>query len=138
MLELNKQLDGIDDEVIEMFKNYNWPGNLREFRNVVRRASLLTATGLINKNVLPWEIVAGNMNGVMGNNNSTKEQEAFILAPKITTTPHLKDAATQAEYEAIISVLKQVKYNKSKAAQILKIDRKTLYNKMKAYEDLNE
>lgn len=46
----------------------------------------------------------------------------------------LKDAAAQAEYEAIMKVLKQVNFNKSKAADILKIDRKTLYNKIKNYE----
>ena len=46
----------------------------------------------------------------------------------------LKDTAAQAEYEAILQVLKQVNFNKSKAAEILNIDRKTLYNKIKTYE----
>ncbi len=47
----------------------------------------------------------------------------------------LKNAATQAEYETIMKVLQQVKYNKTKAAEILHIDRKTLYNKIKGFED---
>jgi two-component system, NtrC family, response regulator HydG len=46
----------------------------------------------------------------------------------------LKNAASQAEYDTIMNVLKQVNFNKSKAAEILRIDRKTLYNKIKSYE----
>ena len=46
----------------------------------------------------------------------------------------LKNAAAQAEYDTIMNVLKQVNYNKSRAAEILKIDRKTLYNKIKSYQ----
>ena len=46
----------------------------------------------------------------------------------------LKNAASQAEYETIMNVLKQVNFNKSKAADIHKIDRKTLYNKLRVYE----
>ncbi|MEO6894168.1 MAG: helix-turn-helix domain-containing protein, partial [Ginsengibacter sp.] len=48
----------------------------------------------------------------------------------------LKDAAAKAEYETIMNVLKEVNFNKTKAAEILKIDRKTLYNKIKIYESL--
>ena len=47
----------------------------------------------------------------------------------------LKDAAASAEYEAIMNVLKQVNFNKTKAAEILQIDRKTLYNKIKNFEE---
>ncbi|MEO6815034.1 MAG: helix-turn-helix domain-containing protein, partial [Ginsengibacter sp.] len=48
----------------------------------------------------------------------------------------LKDAAAKAEYDTIMNVLKEVNFNKTKAAEILKIDRKTLYNKIKIYESL--
>ncbi|MCO5286687.1 MAG: sigma-54 dependent transcriptional regulator [Chitinophagaceae bacterium] len=54
--ELKRNIKGYDPEVLEIFQNYPWPGNLREFRNVVRRVALLTPSGLINKKVLPWEI----------------------------------------------------------------------------------
>src|SRR6202000_607093 len=54
--ELNKELDGFDNEIIDMFINYSWPGNLREFRNVVRRSVLLTNTSRISASSLPWEI----------------------------------------------------------------------------------
>lgn len=127
--ELGKKLDGFEEDVMQLFLEYNWPGNLREFRNVIRRAGLLTTSGLINKNVLPWEIISGPaMPGNAGGTISAQEKTAPPVAG-------LKDAAAYAEYEAIMNVLKQVKFNKTKAAEILKIDRKTLYNKIKNFEE---
>ena len=55
--ELNKKFEGFDEEVMQLFLNYDWPGNLRELRNVIRRAGLLAASGKITTNVLPWEII---------------------------------------------------------------------------------
>lgn len=131
--ELNKNLDGFDDEVIQLFLNYNWPGNLREFRNVIRRAGLLTTAGKINSNVLPWEII-----GMQQQTTSSAPPEAahpISVSAVLTEMGGLKGASLQAEYETIMNVLKEVKYNKSKAAAKLNIDRKTLYNKIKAFED---
>ena len=54
--------------------------------------------------------------------------------PIVHKETDLKNAAAQAEYDTIMNVLKQVNYNKSRAAEILKIDRKTLYNKIKSYQ----
>ena len=131
--ELGREIDGFEDEVLDMFLNYSWPGNLREFRNVVRRSVLLTQKGKVQANTLPWEITQGTSvekpvyNEATGNNTESKE----------TTNYDLKDAASRAEYEAIMKVLKEVNFNKTKAAEILKIDRKTLYNKIKLYEDIN-
>ena len=130
--ELNKQLEGFEDEVLQLFLSYSWPGNLREFRNVIRRAGLLTTAGKINSNVLPWEIIGG-----MQQNPLAPEVVAHIPAPTISLSElgGLKGASLQAEYETIMNVLKEVKYNKSKAAAKLNIDRKTLYNKIKAFEE---
>ena len=126
--ELGKEIEGFEDEVLHLFINYNWPGNLREFRNVIRRAALLTATRLINTSVLPQEIIQPAQVSFA---ERTPETGIASLAPKV---PDLKEAASQAEYETILKVLKQVNYNKTKAAEILKIDRKTLYNKIKDHE----
>ncbi len=138
--ELNKKLDGFEDDVMQLFMEYNWPGNLREFRNVIRRAGLLTAAGLISKNVLPWEIVSGPAAPVPGNTYSNNHHNGAPNTNMNGNAPvaALKDAAAYAEYEAIMNVLKQVKFNKTKAAEILKIDRKTLYNKIKNFEDASE
>jgi len=133
--ELAKNINGFEDEVIKMFMNYSWPGNLREFRNVVRRAVLLTQNDeLVSQKTLPWEIT--NTNPLTASpEQSNKEQTTTITIKKDIG---LKGAASKAEYETIMNVLKEVKFNKKKAAEVLNIDRKTLYNKLKSYEEFFE
>ncbi|HTB51828.1 MAG TPA: sigma-54 dependent transcriptional regulator [Ferruginibacter sp.] len=126
--ELNKELEGFEDEIMDMFINYSWPGNLREFRNVVRRSVLLTNEGKISVSTLPWEIT--NATGEAPYQAKANEGNAAKDG-----TVDLKDTASKAEYEAIMNVLKEVNFNKTKAAELLKIDRKTLYNKIKNYEE---
>ncbi len=130
--ELSKNIEGYEDDVMDMFINYNWPGNLREFRNVVRRAVLLTPSGKINSKVLPWEITNARI-------HADSHQPAPFQGRTeggFTKEVDLKDAAAKAEYDAIMNVLKEVNFNKTRAAEILKIDRKTLYNKIKIYQSL--
>ena len=129
--ELNKKIDGFDEEVLQLFLNYSWPGNLREFRNVIRRAGLLTTAGKINSNVLPWEIIGG----ILPNALTTPVPASALVPSTLNELGGLKGASIQAEYDTIMTVLKEVKYNKSKAAEKLNIDRKTLYNKIKAFEE---
>jgi two-component system, NtrC family, response regulator HydG len=126
--ELGKEIEGFEQEVLDLFVNYQWPGNLREFRNVIRRAALLTNTALIGAAVLPQEIIKPFSVA------ADKPVESQYTAAPSLKSPDLKEAASQAEYDTILKVLKQVNYNKTKAAEILKIDRKTLYNKIKDYE----
>jgi two-component system response regulator HydG len=125
MDELNKKLDGFSNEVLEMFKKYNWPGNLREFRNVVRRCALLTDGGYITSDSLPQEI----------SNAADFAEETPEHTEPGKKTMDLKDSASKAEYETIMHVLREVNFNKTKAAEVLKIDRKTLYNKIRGYEE---
>jgi two-component system response regulator HydG len=129
--ELNKktEVEGFENEVMEIFYNYSWPGNLRELRNVIRRAALLTPAGLINSKVLPAEIIDPNL--YASSPEPAPVGSHFISGNR---SNDLKNAASQAEYDTIMNVLKQVNFNKSKAAEILRIDRKTLYNKIKSYE----
>ena len=128
--ELQKNIAGFSDEVMNTFIHYNWPGNLREFRNVVRRTALLTTGDVIDISTLPPEMINGD-----------PDPELSLAFPEARRQPesmnfdtmNLKDAALKAERETILSLLKKVKYNKTKAAKILNIDRKTLYNKMKSF-----
>ncbi|TKK71932.1 sigma-54-dependent Fis family transcriptional regulator [Ilyomonas limi] len=137
--ELHKNIEGFDEDVMNMFLNYSWPGNLREFRNVVRRAVLLTTGNRITAKTLPWEITNTNIFAKHTDNPTTAVQPNTISnAAASGKEIDLKDAAAKAEYETIMNLLKEVNNNKSKAAEILKIDRKTLYNKIKSYEESKE
>lgn len=135
-MELNKNVEGFEPEVMQIFLEYSWPGNLREFRNVIRRAALLTSSGHINSRVLPTEIVDNN-NFAQTYLQTDHHHPVSVVQqhhPIVHKETDLKNAAAQAEYDTIMNVLKQVNYNKSRAAEILKIDRKTLYNKIKSYQ----
>ncbi|MCF8713333.1 sigma-54-dependent Fis family transcriptional regulator [Joostella atrarenae] len=110
--QLDKDVVGFSDEVIAIFQQYKWPGNLREMSNVIKRSALLTQGGLIEKNVLPMEITAPPKERSQVKSFSTKDNERDL----------------------IINALNEVGNNKSKAARLLNITRKTLYNKIKEYE----
>lgn len=125
--ELNKNIEGFEDDVMKMFTNYSWPGNLREFRNVIRRSVLMNNGGKISTATLPNEIT-----GFINQKSIAAVIETEVVKP---VSFDLKDTASKAEYEAIMKVLKEVNFNKTKAAELLHIDRKTLYNKIKSFED---
>lgn len=108
--ELEKEVVGFSDEAVEAFQNYNWPGNLRELKNMVKRAVLLTQDSLIPVNVLPHEIA-----------HTPKNEESYGLF------------RNKNEETLILDALEKANGNKSKAARFLSIDRKTLYNKLKQY-----
>ena len=125
--ELNKNIEGFEDDVMKMFTSYSWPGNLREFRNVIRRSVLMNNGGKISTATLPNEIT-----GFINQKSIAAVIETEVVKP---VSFDLKDTASKAEYEAIMKVLKEVNFNKTKAAELLHIDRKTLYNKIKSFED---
>jgi two-component system, NtrC family, response regulator HydG len=109
--DLEKNVLGFTDDAIHAFRNYNWPGNLRELKNMVKRAVLLTKDDLIPLKVLPHEIAT-----------STRSNEDDYGLFK-----------NKNEEQLILDALEKTGGNKSKAARMLSIDRKTLYNKLKQY-----
>jgi len=127
--ELNKNIKGFSEEVVDCFLTYNWPGNVRELKNVVRRATLLTETDEIQVKALPLEISTYAKVPMLSNFATATPENTERNKPR-----DLKNAALEAEYETILKVLREVNFNKTKAAKILNIDRKTLYNKMKAID----
>ena len=142
--ELEKNIKGFTPEVEAIFQNYIWYGNLRELKNVVKRAALLTDGPLIDVRTLPFEIsnfsklqFDDNSHPAEGEPNNSSHFSSPVSAPE-KTQESLKGAGIDAEYELILSVLKKVKFNKTKAAKILNIDRKTLYNKLDQYQLLNK
>lgn len=109
--QLNKDIIGFSPEVVSIFQNYNWPGNLRELQNCVKRATLLSQGDFIESEVLPAEF--------------------FQIQKQESKTENFSLSGN--EKEAIIHALSKVQNNKSEAAKLLKITRKTLYNKLKQY-----
>jgi two-component system response regulator HydG len=117
--ELQRNVRTFDDEVLKLFENYDWPGNLREMKNVVKRAVLLSREDKITLNALPQEMIESMRE------MQNKEKTAGVY--------DLKALQEVQEREMILKTLQEVRYNKSKAARILNIDRKTLYLKMDKY-----
>lgn len=107
--ELGRNVQGFDKKASEMIASYNWPGNLRELNNVMKRATLLAR----------------------GSHIGTSELEQSMTHAQPTEPLALHDE--QTELQRIENALKAAGGNKSKAALLLAIDRKTLYNKMKKY-----
>jgi two-component system response regulator HydG len=123
--ELGRNVTSFSPEVIDSFMNYRWQGNIREMKNVVRRATLLTEGNEITMKALPLEI--SNFKTPVYDYTPVSEIHEIKENRR-----DLKNAALEAEYETILRVLREVNFNKTRAAEILNIDRKTLYNKMKA------
>ncbi|MGE5384016.1 MAG: sigma-54-dependent transcriptional regulator [Omnitrophica WOR_2 bacterium] len=130
-IELNKNIEYFDEEVIEIFSRYSWPGNFREFRNIIKRAVLLTKGDTIEKHTLPDELVNEALQHTA--QIAEKNENEFIISSTALPVIELRDAAHRSERDLIISTLEKVRFNKSKAAKILNVDRKTLYNKMRQY-----
>ncbi len=119
--ELGRKVTGFDEEVERILKSYDWPGNLREMKNIVKRAVLLNENGLVTTKALPSEMLEAIHNNAI----PKPAADAPVYDLKALQESH--------EKEMIIKTLKEVRFNKSKAARILNIDRKTLYLKMEKY-----
>lgn len=143
--ELGKKIKGFSAEVENIFRNYVWYGNLRELKNVIKRATLLTDSEEIEASSLPFEI--SHFSKLQFEKQPETVYQSMAPVPnsftevtensRTVSETTLKGASIDAEYEMILKALKKVNFNKSKAAKLLNIDRKTLYNKMKQYQEFN-
>ena len=104
--ELNRTVEGFDSDAAELLASHSWPGNLRELNNVVKRAVLLTR----------------------GNKITTVELTQAMGQIRTDNVLQLHDEDT--ERQRIITALQQTNGNKAKAARLLGVDRKTIYNKI--------
>src|SRR5690554_1462309 len=121
--DLNKNVIGFSPEVQSFFLTYDWPGNLREMRNIIKRAVLLTNGNTVEIDVMPTEIF-----------EETSDNDGFQLTEIHKEEDNLKLYSSKSEEKTIRLALEKAKFNKTKAAKILGIDRKTLYNKIKLYD----
>lgn len=124
--ENSKKIKGIAQDCMRILSNYKWPGNIRELENIIERAVILDIDGVITQEDLPEIILNGN---------------AFFhpeLAHSDLASPaSLKEALKEPEKIFIIKVLKEVGWNKKKAARKLGVNRTTLYNKLRKYNILS-
>ena len=111
--ELRKEVVGFDWETIQLFQSYAWPGNLRQMKNVVKYATLLASGRYITRQELPEELLES-------------------ISKPSTTDLSLHDETH--ERALILKALAESGNNKTRAAMLLGIDRKTLYNKLKNYQ----
>ncbi|WP_303005806.1 sigma-54-dependent transcriptional regulator [Bacteroides congonensis] len=109
--ELDKHLIGFDTKASQALLSYHWPGNIRQMKNIVKRATLLAQGSFITLLELGTE----------------------LLEVPVPTSSSMALRNEETEKEHILEALRQTGNNKSKAAQLLDIDRKTLYNKLKLY-----
>ena len=110
--KLYKNVQGFTEKAVQKMLLYTWSGNLRELSNTVKRAALLTQGDYITENELP---------------------EPVIIETRHFPTERFSFSTKENERELIIGALHETHNNKTEAAKLLGFTRKTLYNKLKAY-----
>ena len=113
--ETGKEIGGVDDECLKVMQSYGWPGNVRQLRNVMQRACIVSRGPLITEHDLPPEIRRRN-------------------GPGSTFELRLGCSLEEAERELIERTLGFVEGNKARAAEVLGVSIKTLYNRLERYQ----
>ncbi len=125
--ENHKKIGRVSDDTMKTLTNYDWPGNIRELENIIERAVILDTDGVIENDDLP-ELLVGNAQASFdAKTGSVADRSGF-----------LKDALKEPEKVYILKVMKEVGWNKNRAARKLGVNRTTLYNKLKKYNLLSE
>ena len=109
--ELQKDIIGFDNDTMQLFQSYSWPGNLRQMKNVIKYATLLATGRYITRKELPEG-----------------------LTENLPSHTNIQLKNVEHERDLIRKALQECGNNKTRAAQLLGIDRKTLYNKLKIYQ----
>ena len=109
--ELQKDIIGFDNDTMQLFQSYSWPGNLRQMKNVIKYATSLATGRYITRKELPEE-----------------------LTENLSSHTNIQLKNVEHERDLIRKALQECGNNKTRAAQLLGIDRKTLYNKLKIYQ----
>jgi len=146
------------DYAIGRMMDYNWPGNIRELENLVKRYTIVGKESQIIRELSTHKPIVSSLSGTSPlwnprNGNESQQQTQPMPAPVVPITPTLnadgepempslleigRRAAMSAEREAIERVLAQTRWNRRQAAKILKISYKALLNKLKIIEEQNQ
>ena len=122
----NKVVQGVSEEVMRIFMDYDWPGNVRELENAIARGVIITSAPLIMKEHLPPKLIEGvKETGLVNKTEGNTPMDDEIVP--------LPEAIAKIEKEMIIKAIKKANGNKTKAAKMLGISRKSLFNKLRTY-----
>ena len=116
--EMNKEHIEMSDNVRNMLVNYNYPGNVRELKNIIERVLVLSEHGEIKEEYLPSDIVAGR--------NPVPKENMF----ETDYTESLKEYRSKAEKIYIEGLIERYPKDMNKVAEILSISRRQLFNKL--------
>jgi two-component system, NtrC family, response regulator AtoC len=126
--QFRKCIATIDSAAIQALTNYEWPGNVRELRNVIERAVILESDSVLHIENLPGEIIRLPMEAFQKTGVATISAAAEINGNAVDSA-----SLYGMEKQAIINALEKVKYNQTRASELLGITRDTLRYKMKKY-----
>jgi Nif-specific regulatory protein len=119
-----KPIEGFAAEVLQIFHAYQWPGNVRELKNIVERMVIMCENAVLSPELLPPEI--------------RREQGEVPAAAPAAREPEQLRSLDELEKQHIYRVLRSTEGNKKRAAEILGVDRSTLYARLKRYEEQDE
>lgn len=120
--EKKRSLSGFTPEAMDILVNYSWPGNVRELENLVERLAILKGDGLVDTVDLPERFRVNHASTVMGNSLSSALPEAGI---------DFNSAVDAYENALILQALEKTSWNRNRAAQLLRLNRTTLVEKIK-------
>ena len=143
-------VSGMKDSLLKRLEEYRWPGNARELRNTIERATILAGTGLIGVEHLPPHFGEVGFAPLAsrprqpGRDSGIKDVEAIkaeaqrMLDEQKTVHVEVGTTVNEAERQLILKTLESTHNNKTRAAEILGISAKTLQNKLKEYSSATE
>lgn len=120
--EMNKKITDIDPRVQELLIGYNYPGNVRELKNIIERLIVLSEKGEIREAYLPSDVV------------NNQNQPIYVQTQEIDYTVSLKEYRSKVEKEYIVGLLERYPKDMNKVAEILDISRRQLFNKLVEYD----
>jgi len=130
--DLGKHIRDVSPALLKDFYTYSWPGNIRQLKNIIRRGCLM-ADDMITRECMPTDFL-----NTLVYDNHLPGPDGSPQAGGAETGHDFKTKGLQAEIEEILRVLREENYNKTRTAQRLNIDRKTLYNKLKNFRNIKE
>lgn len=125
--EMNKESVVMEDGVMKELLNYNYPGNIRELKNIIYRLVVLSEDGVIKKSCMP-ELVSSS------ETKQSKIEIDGLSMKKKEEIKHLKDVRREIEAEYVSNVLELCQGNISESARMLGISRRQLFNKVREYD----